>query len=307
MPKKGKCQVQETSESGIPDLAEVRITTCTLQAQSSEETEGFCLVTVIPLKWYWSRFVAGTLNTLLKIIDHTLYIILAQLFVPLGALRIFFNNLIVETCYTISEYRLLCTGRAGHIPAKTTQEGGHTIANQGRTVPRRVVDKTRVNDQIRTIKSKEIRVVADEGQIGIMDIDSALKLAEERDLDLVEISPEAEPPVCKIMDYRKFKFEQGKQQRKAKKQQTTLTLKEIRMRPMIDTHDYEFKKRNARKFLDHGDKVKVTIRFRGREFTRQDLGATVLNRLALELGDIAKVESPPKMDGRQMVMILRAS
>ena len=173
-------------------------------------------------------------------------------------------------------------------------------------MPGRVVDKTRVNNQIRQIKSKEIRVVADEGQIGIMDVSSALKLAGERDLDLVEISPQAEPPVCKIMDYRKFKFEQGKKLRKAKKQQTTLTLKEIRMRPMIDTHDYEFKKRSVRKFIDHGDKVKVTIRFRGREFNRQDLGVTVLNRLALELEDVAKVESQPKMDGRQMVMVLRA-
>ncbi|MGD0884355.1 MAG: translation initiation factor IF-3 [Thermodesulfovibrionales bacterium] len=192
-------------------------------------------------------------------------------------------------------------------PAKTTDQGGHTIANQGRVSPGRVVDKTRVNNQIRLSKAKEIRVVADEGQIGIMDIDSALKIAGERDLDLVEISPQAEPPVCKIMDYRKFKFEQGKKLRKAKKQQTTLTLKEIRMRPMIDTHDYEFKKRNARKFLDHGDKVKVSIRFRGREFNRQDLGISVLNRLALDLEDIAQVESQPKMDGRQMVMILRAS
>jgi translation initiation factor IF-3 len=164
-----------------------------------------------------------------------------------------------------------------------------------------------VNNQIRLIKSKEIRVVADEGQIGIMDINSALKIAEERNLDLVEIRPQAEPPVCKVMDYRKFKFEEGKKLRKAKKQQATLTLKEIRMRPMIDSHDYEFKKRNAQKFLDHGDKVKVTIRFRGREFTRQELGISVLNRLASELADIAKVESQPKMDGRQMVMILRAS
>ncbi len=140
-----------------------------------------------------------------------------------------------------------------------------------------------------------------------MDIDSALKLAEERELDLVEISPQAEPPVCKIMDYKKFKFEEAKKQRKARKQQTTLTLKEIRMRPMIDTHDYEFKKRNARKFLEHGDKVKVTIRFRGREFSRQDLGEVVLTRLASELADIATVESQPKMDGRQLVMVLRAS
>lgn len=160
---------------------------------------------------------------------------------------------------------------------------------------------------MRQIKAKEIRVVADEGQIGIMDIATALKLAGERDLDLVEISPQADPPVCKIMDYRKFKFDQGKKLRKAKKHQTTLTLKEIRMRPSIDTHDYEFKKRNARKFIEHGDKVKLTVRFRGREFDRKDLGASLMNKLAMELRDIAKVESQPKMEGRQMVMILSAS
>ena len=173
-------------------------------------------------------------------------------------------------------------------------------------MPARVVDKTRINNQIRLIKAKEVRVVDDEGQIGILDIESALKIARERGLDLVEISPQAEPPVCKIMDYRKFKFEQGKKARKAKKQQTTLTVKEIRMRPLIDDHDYEFKKRNARKFINHGDKVKVTIRFRGREHSRKDLGMNVLNRLASELEDIAKVETQPKMEGRQMVMILMA-
>ena len=198
-------------------------------------------------------------------------------------------------------------GAYGQGTAMNSTKGGHNIANQRRVSPGRVVDKTRVNNQIRLIKSKEIRVVADEGQIGVMDIESALKIAGERELDLVEISPQAEPPVCKIMDYRKFKFDEGKKERKAKKQQTTLTIKEIRLRPSIDTHDYEFKKRNARKFIDHGDKVKVTMRFRGREFTRQDLGASVLNRLALELADIAKVESQPKMEGRQMVMILMAS
>jgi translation initiation factor IF-3 len=171
----------------------------------------------------------------------------------------------------------------------------------------RVVDKTRINEQIRLIKSKEIRVVADEGQIGIMDVDSALKMAGQQELDLVEISPDAEPPVCKIMDYRKFKFDQGKKAKKSRKQQATATLKEIRMRPLIDTHDYEFKKRNVRKFLDHGDKVKVTIRFRGREFSRQELGTNILNKLALELADISKVESGPKIDGRQMIMVLRAS
>ena len=192
--------------------------------------------------------------------------------------------------------------------AKTTdKKGGHTIANQRRVLPRRVVDKTRINNQIRLIKAKEIRVVDEEAQIGVMDIESALKIARERDLDLVEISPQADPPVCKIMDYRKFKFEQGKKARKAKKQQATITLKEIRMRPSIDTHDYEFKKLNARKFIDHGNKVKVTMRFRGREFTHKELGADVLSRLALELADIAKIESQPKMEGRQMVMIRMAS
>ncbi|MEJ2684745.1 MAG: translation initiation factor IF-3 [Candidatus Sulfobium sp.] len=169
------------------------------------------------------------------------------------------------------------------------------------------MDRTRINNQIRMLKVKEIRVVADEGQLGVMDIDSALKLAQERELDLVEISPQADPPVCKIMDYRKFKFEKGKKLRKARKKQATLTIKEVRMRPSIDTHDYEFKKRNVRKFIDHGDKVKVTMRFRGREFTRQELGANVLKKLASEVEDIAKVESQPKMEGRQMVMILTAS
>jgi len=194
------------------------------------------------------------------------------------------------------------------IPAKTDdKKGGHTIANQRQITPRRVIDKTRINNQIRLIKSKEIRVVDEESQIGVMDIESALKIARERDLDLVEISPQAEPPVCKIMDYRKFKFEQGKKARKAKKQQTTITLKEIRMRPSIDTHDYEFKKLNARKFIDHGDKVKVTMRFKGREFNHKELGAGVLSKLALELADVAKIESQPKMEGRQMVMILMAS
>jgi len=193
-------------------------------------------------------------------------------------------------------------------PAKNEDvKGGDAITNQRRVSPRRVIDKTRINNQIRLIKAKEIRVVDEEAQIGIMDIESALKIARERDLDLVEISPQAEPPVCKIMDYRKFRFEQGKKARKAKKQQATVTLKEIRMRPSIDTHDYEFKKLNARKFIDHGDKVKVTMRFRGREFTHKELGADVLSRLASELADVAKIESHPKMEGRQMVMILMAS
>ena len=173
-------------------------------------------------------------------------------------------------------------------------------------MPGRAIDLTRINNKIRLIKAKQIRVVADEGQIGIMDIETALKLSGERDLDLVEISPNADPPVCKIMDYRKFKFDKSKKLQKSKKNQTSQNLKEIRMRPMIDTHDYEFKKRSARKFIEHGDKVKVTMRFRGREMGRQELGAKVLNRLVSEVADIARVEIQPKMEGRQMVMILMA-
>jgi len=173
-------------------------------------------------------------------------------------------------------------------------------------LPNRVVDLTRVNNQIRLIKSKQIRVVADEGQIGIMDIEAALKLAGERELDLVEVGPEADPPVCKIMDYRKFKFDNSKKLQKSRKKQATQTMKEIRMRPLIDTHDYDFKKRNVRRFIEHGDKVKVTMQFKGRELSRQELGTKVLNRLVLELADIAKVETQPKMEGRQMVMILMA-
>jgi len=181
-----------------------------------------------------------------------------------------------------------------------------TITNQKPGLYGRVVDHTRVNNQIRLIKSKQVRVVGDEGQLGIMDIDSALKLAEERDLDLVEVSPDADPPVCKIMDYRKFKFDSNKKLQKSRKKQATLTIKEIRMRPLIDTHDYEFKKRNARKFIMHGDKVKVTIRFKGREIDRQELGSNILKKLAQELEDIAKVETHPKMEGRQMIMVLAA-
>lgn len=170
-------------------------------------------------------------------------------------------------------------------------------------MPARIIDRTRINNQIR---AKEVRVVADEGQLGIMDVQSALKIAVERDLDLVEISPESNPPVCKVMDYGKFKFEKGKKLRESKKKQATVTLKEIKMRPMIDTHDYEFKKRNAIKFIRQGDKVKVTVRFRGREMARQELGSKVLRKLAEEMNDISKIETYPKMEGRQMVMILVA-
>jgi len=137
-----------------------------------------------------------------------------------------------------------------------------------------------------------------------MDLDTAIKLANERDMDLVEISPDANPPVCKIMDYGKFKFEKGKKLRESKKKQATVNVKEIKMRPMIDDHDYEFKVRNIRKFIADGDKVKITIRFRGREMAKPELGMKVLNRLSEELNDVAKIEAQPKLEGKQMIMVL---
>jgi len=144
-------------------------------------------------------------------------------------------------------------------------------------------------------------------QVGIVRVEDALRLAAEADLDLVEVAPMAKPPVAKLMDYGKYKYQQSKKQQEARRRQTTIQVKEVKVRPKIEEHDMDFKLKHIRRFLADRDKVKVTIRFRGREFSRQDLGTDVLNRLALELEDIAKVESQPKMDGRQMVMILRAS
>jgi len=185
-------------------------------------------------------------------------------------------------------------------------KGETTIAAHRKPLPARTLDRTRINEQIRENRAKQFRVVAEEGQLGIFDLKTALTLAEERDQDLVEISPDSDPPVLKIMDYGKFKFEKGKKLKEAKKKQATITLKEIKMRPMIDTHDFDFKKKNAVKFIQEGDKVKVTVRFRGRELARPELGQKVLVRFAEELKDVAKVESEAKMEGRQMVMILTA-
>lgn len=123
-------------------------------------------------------------------------------------------------------------------------------------------------------------------------------------LDLVEISPDAEPPVCKIMDYGKFKFEQQKKAAEARKKQKTVEIKEIKMRPAIDEHDYDVKMRAIKRFFEEGDKVKVTLRFRGREMAHQQLGMAVLQRVKGELEEIAKVESEPRLEGRQMVMVL---
>lgn len=140
--------------------------------------------------------------------------------------------------------------------------------------------------------------------IGVLSTAEAREMAKDYGLDLVEVSPNADPPVCKILDYGKFKYEEQKKRNEAKKKQKVVEIKEIKMRPGIDTHDYDVKMRAARKFLDNGDKVKVTIRFRGREMAHQNLGLKVLLRMQEELTDVAKIEQHPKTEGRMMVMVL---
>lgn len=131
-----------------------------------------------------------------------------------------------------------------------------------------------------------------------------MEMAEEAGLDLVEISPNASPPVCKIMDFGKFKYEQQKRESEARKKQKIIEIKEIKFRPNTDTHDYDVKMRSIRKFLEEGDKVKVTLRFRGREMAHQELGRELLHRVADDLAEEAKVENMPKMEGRQMIMMI---
>lgn len=145
---------------------------------------------------------------------------------------------------------------------------------------------------------------ADGSQLGIVNIRDAQNMADEAGLDLVEISPNAEPPVCKILDYGKFKYEAQKKANEARKKQKVIDIKEIKLRPTIGQHDYEIKLRQVREFLSEGDKVKFTLRFRGREMAHQDIGYRLLERVKSETVQIAKVEAEPSMEGRQMVMIL---
>jgi len=140
--------------------------------------------------------------------------------------------------------------------------------------------------------------------LGIMPVTQALRLAEEEGLDLVEVAPNANPPVCKIMDYGKYKYELAKKEKSTKKKQVSMHVKEIRMRPKIEEHDYEFKTKHARKFLEAGNKVKATVIFRGRELAHQEFGRELLNRFIEDLSDIAKVVREPVMEGRQMVTYL---
>jgi translation initiation factor IF-3 len=157
----------------------------------------------------------------------------------------------------------------------------------------------------REIRAREVQLIDAEGQNrGVVQIADALQLADEAGLDLVEIVPNATPPVCKILDFGKFRFLEQKMAAEARKRQKVVEIKEIKLRPGIDDHDYEVKMRAVRRFFEEGDKVKVTLRFRGREMAHQDLGFKLLNRVRVETGPIAKVEAEPLMEGRQMTMVL---
>lgn len=157
----------------------------------------------------------------------------------------------------------------------------------------------------REITAREVRLVDAAGEmLGVLPTDEALRKAKDAGLDLVEISPNAEPPVCKILDYGKFKYQQQKKASEAKKKQKTVALKEVKLRPGIESHDFEVKMKQAHKFIDSGDKVKFSMRFRGREISHKEIGMAVLDRVKENLGDKIKIENQPKFEGRQVVMVV---
>jgi len=165
-----------------------------------------------------------------------------------------------------------------------------------------IKEETKINEEIR---EKEIRVIGPDGQmLGMMSSLEAMEIANEKDLDLVMIAPKAEPPVCKIMDYGKYRFEEMKKEKEAKKKQKVIEIKEIRVSPNIEQHDFEFKVKNAKSFLAAGNKVKITLRFKGREAAYASLGEKVLNNFAEALSDEAVVDKAPKLEGRNMTMFL---
>lgn len=172
------------------------------------------------------------------------------------------------------------------------QEEGFTISK----------DSLRINEEIRI---REVRVTDENGeQLGIMQTRDALKLAEDRHLDLVEVAPKARPPVCKIMDFGKYRYEQQKRDKEARKKQKVVTVKEVKLRPNIEQHDFDVKLKNAQRFIEEGNKVKVTIMFRGRELSHPEIGSTILDKMAKALGDTVSVERTAKLEGKNMTMIL---
>jgi translation initiation factor IF-3 len=169
-----------------------------------------------------------------------------------------------------------------------------------RTPPER--DSTRINERIRV---PQVRLISETGeQVGVIPTEQALRYAQERDLDLVEVAAEAKPPVCRVLDYSKYKYEQDQKAKAARKHQQQVTIREMKLRPKIATKDYETKRSHIRRFLDRGDKVKVTIMFRGRETTHPERGEQLLMRLAEDIGDIGVIEQRPSLDGRNMTMVL---
>lgn len=165
-----------------------------------------------------------------------------------------------------------------------------------------IIRDLRINDEIRV---REVRVVGDDGeQFGVMAIRDAMQLAQDRHVDLVEVSPTARPPVCRLMDYGKFKYEQAKRDRESRKKQKVVNVKELKMRPAIEDHDFDVKVKNARRFLTEGDKVKCTMVFRGREIVHARLAQDTLTKLAELVADVGAVERAPRVEGRAMIMIL---
>jgi translation initiation factor IF-3 len=201
-----------------------------------------------------------------------------------------------------------CSDRSDCGPVRTSAAGPLLVErpaspqNRRLTIGGPISSEPRINDRIRV---PEVRLVGPEGeQVGIVPIGKALELAAEADLDLVEVAPMARPPVAKLMDYGKFKYESAQKAREARRNQALTVIKEMKLRPKIDSHDYETKKGHVERFLRQGDKVKVTIMFRGREQSRPELGFRLLQRLAEDIGELGFVESSPKQDGRNMVMVV---
>jgi translation initiation factor IF-3 len=182
------------------------------------------------------------------------------------------------------------------------QEESKTIRRPMRAPQPVQKDGPRVNEEIRV---REVQLIDQNGgNKGVVEIATALSMAEQAGLDLVEIAPNSSPPVCKILDYGKYKYQAQKKAAEARKKQKIVEIKEIKLRPMIDSHDYDVKMRSIRRFFEEGDKVKVTLRFRGREMAHQELGTKLLDRVKDDTAGLAKVEQEPRLEGRQMVMVL---
>jgi translation initiation factor IF-3 len=176
-----------------------------------------------------------------------------------------------------------------------------SIERSAKGVNRRIIKKLRVNERI---IAREVRLVGEKGeQLGVMPLVQARDLARRQNLDLVEVAATAVPPVCRLLDYGKYKYEQAKKEREARKSQRVVLLREVRMRPRIDDHDFEAKTRTAKKLLGEGDKVKVTVMFRGREIVHPQLGLRLLQRMAASLEEVASVDKQPSLDGKRMIMI----